>query len=126
MSFICEYCINKRTEQNKSFSSRYLLNAHTRGSIHKALTEDGKLKCKALELAPRQLKSKEALRENSIKCCKEWYKRNKQTHLEKVTAKVLCECGTMSDYSHLKNHQRSNKHKKLMSLKQEKINIKLL
>ncbi len=46
----------------------------------------------------------------------EWYKLNKDKHLNKLKEKNICECGDMVSYSNRVRHIKTSKHLKRLSL----------
>ena len=47
----------------------------------------------------------------------EWYKKNKDKHLEKLKNKSACECGEMVSYGNRIRHKETPKHKKKIKIK---------
>ena len=45
---------------------------------------------------------------------KEWYSKNKGTHLAKMKEKIICKCGRKVNKCHLQRHMRSEIHKQLV------------
>lgn len=57
--------------------------------------------------------NKEVLAEKN----KKWREANKQLIAEKYKIKIICECGSEVTKQHMKRHQRTDKHKKLLETK---------
>ncbi len=49
----------------------------------------------------------------------QWYLKNKDKHLAYITAKVHCDCGSITNRATLVRHQRSMKHKKWEDLEKD-------
>jgi len=47
--------------------------------------------------------------------CREWYKNNKQRHIQYVCEYLTCECGKVVQRSNMARHLRTPIHKRLIS-----------
>ena len=62
----------------------------------------------------KKYKNKDDVKERISTYNKEYYKRNRDKLIAQICTPIVCECGFKTSINHLKRHQESNRHKKLL------------